>query len=295
MHTSRKTAGDHLREWRGKRRMSQLELATEAEISTRHLSFLETGRSQASREMLLHLSEQLDIPLRERNVILVAAGYAPVFEERPLASPEMAAARQAVERVLKGHEPFPALAVDRHWQLVSANAVVAPLLADVDAALLKPPVNVLRLSLHPSGLAPRIANLAEWRAHLLTRLRTQIEQTADAVLIDLLAELSKFPATNMLKSRMPPPRDETAGVFVPLQLVTDAGKLSFLSTTGRRPRVRSAGRRSMPSASSICSTSFPTSAPSPSSTRPTGTSCSFAGSPEVPVRRGRSKRSAWID
>jgi transcriptional regulator with XRE-family HTH domain len=230
MQTTRKTAGDYLRAWRGKRRMSQLELASEAEISTRHLSFLETGRSQASREMLLHLSEQLDIPLRERNVILVAAGYAPVFEERPLASPEMAAARQAVERVLKGHEPFPALAVDRHWQLVSANAAVAPLLAGVDEAL-KPPVNVLRLSLHPGGLAPRIANLTEWRAHLLMRLRTQIEQTADAVLIDLLAELSKFPATNMLKARMPPPRDETAGVFVPFQLVTDAGKLSFLSTT----------------------------------------------------------------
>ena len=169
--------------------------------------------------------------MRERNVILLAAGYAPVFEERPLASPEMAAARQAVERVLKGHEPFPALAVDRHWQLVSANANVAPLLAGVDEALLKPPVNVLRLSLHPSGLAPRIANLTEWRAHLLMRLRTQIGQTADAVLIDLLAELSKFPATNMLKPLMPPPRDETARVFVPFQLVTDAGKLSFLSTT----------------------------------------------------------------
>jgi transcriptional regulator with XRE-family HTH domain len=231
MQTNRKTAGDHLREWRGKRRMSQLELANEAEISARHLSFLETGRSQASREVLLRLSEQLDIPLRERNVILLAAGYAPVFEERSLASPEMAAARQAVERVLKGHEPFPALAVDRHWQLVSANANVAPLLAGVDEALLKPPVNVLRLSLHPSGLAPRIANLTEWRAHLLMRLRTQIGQTADAVLIDLLAELSKFPATNMLKPLMPPPRDETAGVFVPFQLVTDAGKLSFLSTT----------------------------------------------------------------
>jgi transcriptional regulator with XRE-family HTH domain len=229
--TIRKTAGAYLREWRGKRRMSQLELANEAEISARHLSFLETGRSQASREVLLRLSEQLDIPLRERNVILLAAGYAPVFEERPLASPEMAAARQAVERVLKGHEPFPALAVDRHWQLVSANANVAPLLAGVDEALLKPPVNVLRLSLHPSGLAPRIANLTEWRAHLLMRLRTQIGQTADAVLIDLLAELSKFPATNMLKPLMPPPRDETAGVFVPFQLVTDAGKLSFLSTT----------------------------------------------------------------
>jgi transcriptional regulator with XRE-family HTH domain len=231
MQTIHKTAGAYLREWRGKRRMSQLELANEAEISARHLSFLETGRSQASREVLLRLSEQLDIPLRERNVILLAAGYAPVFEERPLASPEMAAARQAVERVLKGHEPFPALAVDRHWQLVSANANVAPLLAGVDEALLKPPVNVLRLSLHPSGLAPRIANLTEWRAHLLMRLRTQIGQTADAVLIDLLAELSKFPATNMLKPLMPPPRDETAGVFVPFQLVTDAGKLSFLSTT----------------------------------------------------------------
>src|SRR5215472_7400807 len=223
--------------WRLPARMARqaphesLELASEAEISARHLSFLETGRSQASREMLLHLSEQLDIPLRERNVILLAAGYAPVFEERPLASPEMAAARQAVERVLKGHEPFPALAVDRHWQLVSANANVAPLLAGVDEALLKPPVNVLRLSLHPSGLAPRIANLTEWRAHLLMRLRTQIGQTADVVLIDLLAELSKFPATNMLKPLMPPPRDESAGVFVPFQLVTDAGKLSFLSTT----------------------------------------------------------------
>jgi transcriptional regulator with XRE-family HTH domain len=231
MGTNRKTAGDHLREWRGKRHMSQLDLASEAEISTRHLSFLETGRAQASREMLLHLCEQLDVPLRERNVILVAAGYAPVFEERPLASPEMAAARRAVERVLKGHEPFPALAVDRHWELVSANAAVSPLLAGADPALLKPPVNVLRLSLHPAGLAPRIANLTEWRAHLLMRLRTQIEQTADAVLIDLLAELTKFPATNMLKPLMPPPRDETAGVFVPFQLVTDAGKLSFISTT----------------------------------------------------------------
>jgi transcriptional regulator with XRE-family HTH domain len=150
MQPNRKPAGEHLPEWRSKRRMSQLELASEAEISARHLSFLETGRSQASREMLLHLSDQLDIPLRERNVILVAAGYAPVFEERPLASPEMAAVRQAVERVLKGHEPFPALAVNRHWELVSANAAVARLLAGVDEKLLEPPVNVLRLSLHPS-------------------------------------------------------------------------------------------------------------------------------------------------
>src|SRR5262247_3209289 len=211
MQANRKTAGDHLREWRSKRHMSQLDLASEAEISTRHLSFLETGRAQASREMLLHLCEQLDIPLRERNVILVAAGYAPVFEERPLASPEMAAARQAVERVLKGHEPFPALAVDRHWELVSANAAVAPLLAGVDEALLKPPVNVLRLSLHPSGLAPRIANLAEWRTHLLSRLRRQIELTADPALRRLMEELSGYAPLGKLP-------DKAHEVLVPLRI-----------------------------------------------------------------------------
>src|SRR5262252_10022485 len=193
MQTIRKTAGAYLREWRGKRRMSQLELANEAEISARHLSFLATGRSQASREVLLRLSEQLDIPLRERNVILLAAGYAPVFEERPLASPEMAAARQAVERVLKGHEPFPALAVDRHWQLVTANAALQRLLAGAAPKLLTPPINVLRLSLHPDGLAPRIANLAEWRQHLLERLRRQIDVSADPVLSDLNPELSAYP------------------------------------------------------------------------------------------------------
>ena len=231
MPTNRKTAGDHLREWRGKRRMSQLELASQAEISTRHLSFLETGRSQASREMLLHLSEQLDIPLRERNVMLVAAGYAPVFEEKAACvarngrgAPSGRARAESTRAVSRArHRPALAARVGECGR--------CPPLAGVDETLLKSPVNVLRLSLHPSGLAPRIANLAEWRTHLLMRLRTQIEQTADAIQMDLLAELSKFPATNMLKPRMPPPRDETAGVFVPFQLVTDAGKLSFISTT----------------------------------------------------------------
>src|SRR5262245_18817488 len=159
MPANRKTAGAHLREWRSKRHMSQLDLASEAEISTRHLSFLETGRAQAPRRMLLHLGEQPTIPRLERNVIRIAAGYAPVFEERPLAAPEMVAARRAVERVLKGHEPFPALAIDRHWQLVSANAAVAPLLEGVDAELLQHPVNVLRLSLSHSGIAPCIEHL----------------------------------------------------------------------------------------------------------------------------------------
>lgn len=208
--------------------MSQLDLAVEAEISTRHLSFVETGKAQPSREMILHLCESLDVPLRERNTLLVAAGYAPVFPQRPLADPALQAARGAVELVLKGHEPYPALAIDRNWTLVMANRAVAPLIAGADVALLKPPVNVLRLSLHPQGLAPRIANLAQWRAHLLERLQQQIEITADAGLGGLMEELRSYPAPI---SRAPRERIAESSVVVPLQLVSDAGTLSFISTT----------------------------------------------------------------
>ena len=231
MATAATTVGDHLREWRRRRRMSQLDLAVDAEISTRHLSFVESGRSQPSREMLLHLAERLDVPLRERNLLLVSAGYAPVFAERPIGDPALAPARKAIELVLKGHEPYPALAVDRHWTLVDANRSVALLLAGADPALLKPPVNVLRLSLHPSGLAPRIANLAEWRAHLFERLRKQIEISADPVLVALLDELRALPAPSHPRRPPPAPNPDYAGVVIPLQLVTEAGVLSFLSTT----------------------------------------------------------------
>jgi transcriptional regulator with XRE-family HTH domain len=223
------TVGDHLREWRKRRRMSQLDLAVDAEISTRHLSFVESGRAQPSREMLLHLAERLDVPLRDRNMLLVSAGYAPVFAERPIGDPALAPARKAIELVLKGHEPYPALAINRHWTLVEANRAVAPLLAGADASLLQPPVNVLRLSLHPSGLAPRIVNLPEWRAHLLERLRKQIDVSADPVLIALLEELRAFPAPQ--SRRPPPPTGDYAGVVVPLQLASEAGVLSFFSTT----------------------------------------------------------------
>ncbi len=222
--------GDLLREWRQRRRWSQLDLASEAEISTRHLSFLETGRSQPSRDMVLHLAERLDIPLRERNLLLVAAGFAPVFPERPLQDPALEAARKAVDLVLAGHEPYPALAVDRHWQLVAANAAATRLMAGADAALLRPPVNVLRLSLHPKGIAPRIANYHEWRAHLLARLRRQVDLTADAVLTALLAELTAFPAPPGAKPARPI-RNGDQSVVVPFQLATDAGVLSFVSTT----------------------------------------------------------------
>jgi transcriptional regulator with XRE-family HTH domain len=191
--------GKLLREWRQRRRLSQLDLAAEAEISSKHLSFVESGRALPSREMLLHLAEQLAIPLRERNVLLVAAGYAPVFAECSLDDPALQAARKAVELVLAGHEPYPALAIDRHWTMIAANRAIAPLLAGVDRALLEPPVNVLRLSLHPAGLAPRIANLAAWRAHLLARLRRQIELTADVQLIGLQGELSAYPVPKVRK------------------------------------------------------------------------------------------------
>jgi hypothetical protein len=175
--------------------------------------------------MILRLAEQLDIPLRERNVLLVAGGYAPIFPERSLDDPALRAAREAVDRLLAGHEPYPALAIDRHWTLIASNRAVGPILVDIDPALLQPPVNVLRLSLHPQGLAPRIVNLAEWRAHLLARLRQQVEFTADPVLAELLEELRRYPA----------PADDIGAlepaIIVPLRLRTEQVIFSFLSTT----------------------------------------------------------------
>ena len=206
--------------------MSQLDLSAEAEISARHLSFVETGRSVPSREMVLRLSERLDIPLRDRNAMLMAAGYAPMYRERALDDPALSAARQAVELVLKGHEPFPALALDRHWNMVASNRVVRHLLVGVDAALLVPPVNVLRLSLHAGGLAPRIANLSQWRAHLFARLRQQIQATADPVLEALLDELQSYPVPSTVDDvRLD---GEWMGVVVPLRLVTASGVMSFI-------------------------------------------------------------------
>jgi transcriptional regulator with XRE-family HTH domain len=221
--------GEHLRQWRRRRHLSQLELSAQANISTRHLSFVETGRSLPSREVVLRLSERLEIPLRERNAMLMAAGYAPMYRERALDDPALAAARQAIDLVLASHEPSPALAVDRYWNMVAHNRVVPRLLAGVDAALLQPPVNVLRLSLHPQGLAPRIANLRQWRSHLFDRLRQQIRASADAALATLCDELMAYP--------VPPGLDdfhlagELAGVVVPLRLKTALGDMSFISTT----------------------------------------------------------------
>jgi transcriptional regulator with XRE-family HTH domain len=211
--------------------MSQLELSLEANISTRHLSFLETGRSLPSRDMLLLLAEGLEVPLRERNTLLMAAGYAPVFRERSLDDPALNAARKAMDLVLAGHEPYPALAIDRHWMLVASNRATAPLLVGVDPDLLRPPINVLRVSLHPKGLAPRIANYVDWRAHILARLHHQIEVTADPVLIELTKEIRDYPPPQHAAGSQPAADRGYTEVVVPFQLITDDGVLALISTT----------------------------------------------------------------
>lgn len=230
MTASIRPIGDLLREWRQRRRYSQLALAYDAEISPKHLSFVESGRAKPSREMLMHLAERLAVPLRERNVLLLSAGFAPVFAERPLDHQDLASVRQAVNLILRGHEPFPALALDRHWNMVAANSGVAPLLVEVATSLLEPPVNVLRLSLHPDGLAPSIANLAQWRAHLFSRLRQQIELSADPALISLLKELQGYPSPVGLDASYVGEND-SRDVVVPFRLRTKGGMLSFISTT----------------------------------------------------------------
>jgi transcriptional regulator with XRE-family HTH domain len=214
-----------LRDWRQRRRMSQLDLALEAGVSARHLSFLETGRSKPSRAMVLRLAEELDVPLRERNRLLLAAGYAPAYEERPLEAPELEPVRRAVAQVLTGHEPFPAAVIDRWWNLVASNRPLSLFLEGVSPALLEPPANVLKVSLHPEGLAPRIANLAEWRAHLLDRLRREIAATGDARLAALLEDVSAYPAPGGA-----PAIPARGAIAVPLRIRAGDRELAFIST-----------------------------------------------------------------
>jgi transcriptional regulator with XRE-family HTH domain len=218
--------GSIFRDWRRRRHLSQLELALSADVSARHLSFVETGCSQPSREMVLHLAERLDVPLRQRNELLLAAGYAPAFPERPLADPALAAAREAMERLLSAHEPYPAVAIDRQWNAVAANKATAPLLDCVAPRLREPPVNVLRNSLHPDGLASKIGNFREWRAHLLSRLRHQIDAAPDPALVALLQELLSYPVPAVA-----PDADPGNAPVVPMRLHLPIGTLNLISTT----------------------------------------------------------------
>jgi transcriptional regulator with XRE-family HTH domain len=218
--------GGLLREWRQRRRLSQLDLALDTGISTRHLSFVETGRSVPSRDVVLRLAEGLRLPLRERNRLLLAAGYAPVFGESALAAPGLAAVSDAIRHQLAGHEPYPAVVVDRWWNLVDASSGVTALTDGVAQELLEPPANVLRASLHPDGLAPRILNLGQWRGHLLARLRQQVEVTADPDLTDLLAELRSYPGPQPGGERPEP----APALAVPLRIRHGDGVLAFVST-----------------------------------------------------------------
>jgi transcriptional regulator with XRE-family HTH domain len=217
-------AGELLREWRQRRRLSQLDLAIQANVSSRHLSFVETGRARPTSEMILRLAEHLDVPLRDRNVLLLAGGYAPAYHERGLADPQLRSVRAALRRILAGHQPYPAAVVNRWWELVDANDGIALFTAGVAAGLLENPVNVLRLSLHPDGLARRIVNLPEWRAHLLARLYRQAEATGDPRLFRLYGELEAYPGGQGHQPR-------AADVAVPLRYRTDHGVLSFISMT----------------------------------------------------------------
>ncbi len=217
--------GTMIREWRQRRHLSQLDLALDAGISARHLSFVETGRSRPSLEMVLHLAEQLSVPLRERNRLLLAAGYAPQYGARALDAPEMAPIRDALGHVLAGHEPYPAIAVDRGWNLVASNGSLDVLLEGVDEALLQPPVNCMRLALHPDGLAPRILNLSQWRGHLLERLERDLVLSGDERVRELYDEVLAYPGPER-PSRM----SEAGDVMVELRLDAGDRELRFFST-----------------------------------------------------------------
>lgn len=236
MDTARSTAfsatpiGGLLREWRQRRRLSQLELALEAQISTRHLSFIETGRARPSRELVLHLADLLGLPLRERNRWLLSAGFAPAFAETSLDNPALLAAREAVQRVIELHAPFPAVAVDRHWNLQLANDSARALLGGVAAELLAPQANVLRISLHPSGLAPQIINLKQWRHHLLARLRRQVNESGDPGLAALLSELAAYPPLPHEAERHDTPESLVPDVLMLFRLRSPLGELSLFST-----------------------------------------------------------------
>ncbi|MET7606553.1 helix-turn-helix transcriptional regulator [Streptomyces avermitilis] len=227
-----KGVGPLLRGWRERRRVSQLELALRAGSSARHISFVETGRSRPSEEMVLRLAEHLDIPVRERNALLLAAGYAPHYPETPLDDPAMDALRQGVQRLLEGYEPYPALVVDATYDVLAANRGIAMLLEGVPESLLTPSLNAMRLTLHPEGLAPRIRNLGEWRGHLLAQMERQIALHRSAPLRTLYEEVAAYPVPDPVPD--PDAADELAEpaphFALPLRIEHDGRVLSFVSS-----------------------------------------------------------------
>ena len=222
-----RSIGDHLRGWRERRHLSQLELSLRAEVSTRHLSFVETGRAAPGRELILRLGEELQIPLRERNTLLVAAGFAPIFQQRRFDDPALDSVRTILGLALENQKPFPAYVIDRHWTVVASNAAVPVLYEGVAPELVRPPINVIRLMLDPRGMAPRIVNFTAWRTHLLAQVRRQLSLTADPLLESLLREALAFPAGKMNDDGYAP----IEGPAMLLRVETRLGRLSFLGAT----------------------------------------------------------------
>jgi transcriptional regulator with XRE-family HTH domain len=227
--TSQAPIGRLLREWRERRRLSQLELALDAGVSARHLSFVETGRSKPGRDVLLRVAEQLQVPLRERNQLLLAAGHAPAFPERALSDPGLAPVRDALDRIIAAHEPYPALVLDRGWNVVAANSAMGRLGEWVDPDLLDPPINALEVGFHPRGLAPFVVNLAEVRAYFLERIERQIAFTADPDLVALRETVADSSAPDPV--RLPAEEAAAREILTPLRLRAPSGdELSFLGT-----------------------------------------------------------------
>ena len=219
-------AGTLIRWWRERRNLTQLELSGLSEVSTRHLSYVETGRARPSSRLILQLCEHLGVPLRRRNDILLAAGFAPAYAEHRLADAPLAAVNSALTLILAAHEPLPALAVDGHWEMIAATSSIGALTAECSPTLLEPPVNVLRLSLHPDGMAPNIVNLSQWRAHLFSRLESQVLASSDPVLADLLTELRGYPGGEDHDGV-----NSASQVLIPLRYRMGDTELSLLSTT----------------------------------------------------------------
>ena len=222
--------GTLVRQWRTSRRRSQMDLALQVGVSTRHLSFVETGRSRPSPELVLALAHHLEVPLREQNAMLLAAGYAPRFSQASLDEPAMHHVRTSIQRMLDAHDPYPGVAVDRQWNVVSANRSALLLTAGVDPALLGPPLNVYRLSLHPGGLADVTTNFDEWAPGLLRQLERSALLTGDPALADLLEEVLAYPTTEGLELRVPGPDDALPTVLLPMRLRTPLGELSVFTT-----------------------------------------------------------------
>ncbi|MFF9277248.1 helix-turn-helix domain-containing protein [Streptomyces griseosporeus] len=223
--------GPLLRAWRERRRVSQLELALRADSSARHISFVETGRSRPSEEMVLRLAEHLEVPVRERNALLLAAGYAPRYPETPLDDPALDAVRAGMERLIQGYEPYPALVVDALYDVRAANRGITMLLEGVPEELLAPPLNAMRLTLHPRGLAPRIRNLREWRGHLLAQMERQIALHRSAALRALYEEVAAYPVPEEAGADRPDADDPPYPYFaLPLLIEHDGRVLSFVSS-----------------------------------------------------------------